>query len=106
MRFGSFVTLPAAWPVTPGSALISQFLPATTLYNVALQWLKADRDHRQELEKQGRKSRGARRNEACHFALLQFLFINLVPKLDYTFRFRDLLQKVGDYLWFVFSILI
>lgn len=87
MRFGSFVTPPAAWPVTPGSALISQFAPAITLYNVALQWLKADRDHRQKLERQGRKSRGARRNEACQFVLLQFLFINSLPKPGYTFRF-------------------
>ncbi|KAF9462623.1 P-loop containing nucleoside triphosphate hydrolase protein [Collybia nuda] len=65
MRFGSFVIPPAAWPVTPTSALVSRFAPATTLYSVALQWLKEDRDHRRELEKRGRKSRGARRNEAC-----------------------------------------
>ncbi|KAG5646583.1 hypothetical protein DXG03_002886 [Asterophora parasitica] len=63
MRLGTFVTQPAAWPVTSDSALVSQFAPGTTLYNVALQWLKEDRDNRQELEKNGRKARGARRDQ-------------------------------------------
>jgi len=51
MRLGSFSTEPTPWPVNN-----------TTLYQTALQWLKEDRDHRRELEKRGRKSRGARRN--------------------------------------------
>lgn len=63
MRFGSFVTSPTAWPITPTSSLAVQFPTSTTLYNVALQWLKEDRDHRRELENQGRKKRGARRDE-------------------------------------------
>jgi len=63
MHLGSFPTPPAAWPVTPTSPLASQFSPSTTLYGVALQWLKEDRDCRRELEKSGRKTRGARRNE-------------------------------------------
>jgi len=59
MRFGSFVTEPTSWPsgFTNGPH-------APTLYNVALQWLKEDRDYRRELEKQGRKARGAK-NEVC-----------------------------------------
>lgn len=51
MRLGSFSTEPTPWPINN-----------TTLYQTALQWLKEDRDHRRELEKRGRKSRGARRN--------------------------------------------
>jgi len=63
MGFGSFISPPVAWPITAHSPLVVQFAPATTLYTVALQWLKEDRDHRRELEKQGRKTRGARRHE-------------------------------------------
>ncbi|KAF5388024.1 hypothetical protein D9615_000390 [Tricholomella constricta] len=63
MRLGSFLTPPAPWPITSTSDLVSQFAPSTTLYSVALQWLKEDRDDREELEKNGRKARGARRNE-------------------------------------------
>ncbi|TFK43554.1 P-loop containing nucleoside triphosphate hydrolase protein [Crucibulum laeve] len=64
MRFGSFVTEPTSWPITSSSPLAAQFAPATTLYSVALQWLKEDRDHRRRLEKEGRKTRGARRDQA------------------------------------------
>ena len=60
MRLGSFVTLPTPWPskdlVTGG--------PNTQLYAIALQWLREDRAHRQELEKNGRKVRGARRDDS------------------------------------------
>ncbi|CAA7259739.1 unnamed protein product [Cyclocybe aegerita] len=63
MCFGAFTTPPTPWPLTPDSPLTQQFQPSTTLYNVALQWLKEDRDFRRELEKQGRKQRGARRDE-------------------------------------------
>lgn len=65
MRFGSFVTPPSAWPIIPTSSLAVQFPASTTLYNVALRWLKEDRDHRRELENQGRKRRGARRDQVC-----------------------------------------
>ncbi|PPQ84257.1 hypothetical protein CVT25_011904 [Psilocybe cyanescens] len=62
MRFGSFVTLPTPW--TPNTDLgIS--LDTPTLYKLALQWLKEDRDYRRELEKNGQQVvRGARRNPA------------------------------------------
>ncbi|KAJ6599089.1 P-loop containing nucleoside triphosphate hydrolase protein [Mycena vulgaris] len=57
MAFGRLVTAPTQWPLVPGSALSAQFGSAT-LYNVALQWLKEDREFRRELEKKGRKMRG------------------------------------------------
>ncbi|KAF9569083.1 P-loop containing nucleoside triphosphate hydrolase protein [Agrocybe pediades] len=56
MRFGSFVTLPTPWDLSKKS---------TTLYQVALNWLKEDREFRKELERTGKTiARGARRNEA------------------------------------------
>lgn len=60
MRFGSFVMPPSAWPGDHNSSTSPK-----SLYKVALQWLKEDRDHRRELEDSGRKTRGARRNEVC-----------------------------------------
>ncbi|KAJ7129712.1 P-loop containing nucleoside triphosphate hydrolase protein [Mycena epipterygia] len=62
MSFGRLVIPPSPWPLTADSALSAQF-GSSTLYSVALQWLKEDREHRRELEKQGRKVRGARRDE-------------------------------------------
>jgi CCR4-NOT complex subunit CAF16 len=58
MRFGSFVQPPSPWPPTahgPGAN--------TLLYDVALQWLADDREYRRGLERQGRKLRGARRDQ-------------------------------------------
>ncbi|KII94761.1 hypothetical protein PLICRDRAFT_148930 [Plicaturopsis crispa FD-325 SS-3] len=55
MRFGSFEKEPTPWPSAFGSG--------ATLYSVALQWLKEDRDHRKLLESQGRKTRGARKDQ-------------------------------------------
>ncbi|KAG5727491.1 hypothetical protein E4T56_gene11993 [Termitomyces sp. T112] len=63
MRLGSVIELPTAWPISSASSLASQFSPSTSLYAVALQWLKEDRDNRQELERNGRKRRGARRDQ-------------------------------------------
>ncbi|KAG6854800.1 hypothetical protein C0991_001227 [Blastosporella zonata] len=63
MRLGSVIAPPAAWPVTSASPLASQFPTPTTLYTLALQWLKEDRENRRELEKSGRKTRGARRDQ-------------------------------------------
>ena len=57
MRFGSFVMDPTPWPPSPvGNAEAS----GRTLFRTALQWLREDREHRHELEKTGRKIRGAR----------------------------------------------
>ena len=65
MRFGSFITAPVPWPITNDHVLKDTFPISTTLYDVGLQWLKDDRDFRRGLENQGRKLRGARRNEVC-----------------------------------------
>jgi CCR4-NOT complex subunit CAF16 len=63
MRFGSFVTNPAPWdPMGVNRTGILTSAP-THLYGVALQWLKEDQKFRRELENQGQKGRGARRNE-------------------------------------------
>ncbi|KIP10393.1 hypothetical protein PHLGIDRAFT_101292 [Phlebiopsis gigantea 11061_1 CR5-6] len=59
MRLGSFVTLPTSWPFEDFSVAG----PNTQLYGVALQWLREDRDFRRELEKKGRKVRGARKDD-------------------------------------------
>jgi CCR4-NOT complex subunit CAF16 len=57
MRLGSFVMDPTPWLPSPidnkGGAL----------FRTALQWLREDREHRRELEKAGRKTRGARRDQ-------------------------------------------
>lgn len=56
MRLGSFLAEPTPWPFNS-----SETNNNLTLYHIAVQWLKEDRDHRRELERQGYKSRGARR---------------------------------------------
>jgi len=64
MRFGSFVTLPTPWIPRQLDLSSGIYSASTTLYSLALQWLKDDRDFRRELEKQGKKVvRGARRDE-------------------------------------------
>lgn len=67
LRFGSFVVPPTAWPFrgAPESTLL-----ASSLYHVALDWLKKDREYRRELEKAGRKKRGARRDDVCNYVIL------------------------------------
>ncbi|KAF7332160.1 p-loop containing nucleoside triphosphate hydrolase protein [Mycena kentingensis (nom. inval.)] len=62
MAFGSFVIPPCAWPPEPGSELGKRFAN-TSLYKVALEWLREDRERRRVLEKNGLKERGARRNQ-------------------------------------------
>uniref|UniRef100_A0A8H8CM06 ABC transporter domain-containing protein n=1 Tax=Psilocybe cubensis TaxID=181762 RepID=A0A8H8CM06_PSICU len=61
MRYGSFVTLPTPYNPNPSLGTSS----TSTLYNLALQWLKEDRDYRRELERNGQQiTRGARRDQA------------------------------------------
>ncbi|KAH9939237.1 P-loop containing nucleoside triphosphate hydrolase protein [Epithele typhae] len=62
MHLGTFLTEPTPWPFVDGTlATMSVELgPSPTLYAVALQWLKEDRERRRALEAQGRKRRGAR----------------------------------------------
>ena len=57
MRLGSFVMDPTPWPPSP---IDNAGAPDRTLFRTALQWLREDREHRRELEKAGRKTRGAR----------------------------------------------
>lgn len=71
MRFGEFVGAPVLWsPAGPEEPeehspfeAGSTSHPGTTLHAVAIQWLKEDREYRRELERNGRKLRGARRDE-------------------------------------------
>ncbi|PCH40779.1 nucleoside triphosphate hydrolase protein [Wolfiporia cocos MD-104 SS10] len=63
MHLGTFLSQPTPWPLSTGvaSQVVSVDLgPSPTLYSLALQWLREDRERRRELEKQGRKTRGAR----------------------------------------------
>lgn len=74
---------------------MSQFPPSTTLYNVALQWLKEDRENRRELEKNGRKTRGARRDQVRFQSFQRRSYIDLIQcSLGDSFRFRNFLQEV------------
>ena len=63
MRLGAFVKEPCPWPFADTAKVGRD----SQLYNVALQWLREDREHRRELEKAGRKIRGARRDEVSLF---------------------------------------
>ncbi|PPQ73548.1 hypothetical protein CVT26_010358 [Gymnopilus dilepis] len=85
MRFGTFVTPPTPWnPVGP-SILSKNVSAPVTLYQVALQWLKEDRDHRLSLEKQGKQvTRGARRDETVPTDSEIFY-----RKYDYSFKTRS-----------------
>ncbi|KAH8833071.1 P-loop containing nucleoside triphosphate hydrolase protein [Flagelloscypha sp. PMI_526] len=64
MRFGQFIIEPTEWIAEKRTELGPSFNAGSTLYDVALQWLKEDREHRKELEKNGKKARGARREDA------------------------------------------
>lgn len=62
MRFGEFVEEPLVW--TPNNQISSSSAGNTSLYSLALGWLKEDRVKRKELEAQGhRVVRGARRDQ-------------------------------------------
>jgi CCR4-NOT complex subunit CAF16 len=65
MRLGSFVTNATPWPLPPIDSPLgnNERAPDSTLFRTALQWLGEDRIYRRELEKAGRKSRGARRGQ-------------------------------------------
>lgn len=64
MRLGNFVMNATPWPLTSIVPQLgnSERAPDSTLFQVALQWLREDREDRRELEKAGRKTRGARRD--------------------------------------------
>lgn len=54
LHLGAFLQPPTPWNTGEGAR--------SDLYDIALQWLKEDRAHRRQLELNGRKMRGARRN--------------------------------------------
>jgi len=95
MRFGEFVTEPTPWPLTSSSSVLAETaatLPypvPSSLYRVALQWLAEDREYRRELEKQGRKTRGARKNAVWNvppcLLLSSHIVSQLVPSDSETF---------------------
>jgi CCR4-NOT complex subunit CAF16 len=93
MRFGTFVSPPIPWP-TPNDISISKHdvQLATPLYRIALHWLREDRERRHELEKQGKKRRGARADNVS----LVFRTSRIKPdlSLDGPDRFGNFLQKV------------
>jgi CCR4-NOT complex subunit CAF16 len=62
MRLGSFVMNATPWPIDP-SLDNKVGVPDGTLFQIALRWLREDREHRRELEKGGRKTRGAKRDQ-------------------------------------------
>jgi CCR4-NOT complex subunit CAF16 len=89
MRFGSFATPSIPWPPSPATDQV--------LSNVALQWLKEDREIRRQLEQQGLKTRGARRDEVWIPTLV--IHSRRTSPLTYhspdrPIRFRNILQEV------------
>lgn len=93
MRFGTFVTEPTPWPLQTSTFDATQTTAMhanpSFLYSIALQWLTEDREYRRELEKQGKKTRGARREEVCEmpsiFYLLSHQILQPVPSDSGTF---------------------
>ncbi len=63
---------PTSWPFTgPSTAGITSLDLGQnpTLYTLALQWLKEDRDRRRALEGQGRRQRGSRKDDVSCFSV-------------------------------------
>ncbi len=56
---------PTPWPLPSAVTLLgnNEKAPDSTLFRVALQWLREDREDRRQLEKAGRKTRGSRRGQ-------------------------------------------
>ncbi|KAI5116956.1 hypothetical protein M0805_001929 [Coniferiporia weirii] len=63
MRFGEFVGEPVPWTPFNHAQDSTVSGSGSTLHSTALQWLKEDREYRRDLERKGRKLRGARRDE-------------------------------------------
>ena len=101
MRFGELVTGPVPWPITNDEHPLTgkdNFPIPTKLYNVALQWLKDDREFQRRLENQGRKLRGARRNEVWYPSIIgRCIHLSDCHRCHLSgraIRFRDILQEV------------
>lgn len=70
MRFGALVTPPIPWPILSSISDSKHDVQAgTPLYRIALNWLREDREHRHQLEKQGKKRRGARAEDVGSFQI-------------------------------------
>lgn len=98
MRLGSFVINATPWPLPPIDPLLDNNAraPDPTLFQIALQWLREDRVHRRELEKTGRKTRGARRDQVRkRYGYLGCAHGNAVD-LGCAIKFRSILQKVRE----------
>lgn len=72
MRLGTLLTPVILWPPSNSTPLTCSH-PSTSLYKLALNWLKEDRECRRELEKHGEVCRGARRNEVISLSLSLFV---------------------------------
>jgi len=68
MRFGALVMPPIPWPTSSISVSRHDIQVGTPLYRIALNWLREDREHRHELERQGKKKRGARAKDVGFFS--------------------------------------
>lgn len=62
LRLGAFIQPPTPW----NTGDISK----ASIYDTALKWLTEDRTHRRQLELEGRKMRGARRNSVRDFTMI------------------------------------
>lgn len=71
LRLGTFVQPPLPW--NKGDV---------SLYDIALQWLTEDRAHRRELELEGRKMRGAKRNAVRGFTLVPVARLTFFPLMQ------------------------
>lgn len=75
MRLGTFVKQPRLWSYALAEQSLDDIAGGLdrTLFKIALQWLREDREHRRELEKAGRKTRGARRGQVRTLLVAQIL---------------------------------
>jgi hypothetical protein len=99
MRLGTFVKKPRPWPnavAEQSSDNVTGGLDQT-LFKIALQWLREDREHRRELEKAGRKTRGARRGQVRTLFRTEFWGAGLM-RLNggRPIKLRGVLQKVRE----------
>lgn len=98
MHLGTFLAQPTPWPITPdvySKTVAVDLGPSPTLYALALQWLGEDRERRRELEKHGRKKRGAKTVEVCtRVARSSSESLELTMSLAGALGLGDVLQKV------------
>jgi CCR4-NOT complex subunit CAF16 len=84
MRFGAFVTEPTSWPLPEstlsGDGSVARVNGSSTLYSVALHWLRDDREYRKKLEESGMKTRGAKRDQVRCRSLISVCFTTLTGR--------------------------